>query len=62
MHVRSKWYISVNVRELEVRLVYYCLYLNTRGNDGRFVSMSDYTSLKWKMRYHDGAHELRVVD
>lgn len=61
MHVRSKWYISVNVRELEVRLVYYCLYLNTRGN-GRFVSMSDYTSLNWKIRYHDGAHELRVVD
>lgn len=27
-----------------------------------FVSMSDYTSLKWKIRYHDGAHELRVVD
>lgn len=62
MYVWLKWYISVNVWEFEVRLVYYCLYLNIWSNDGRFVCMFDYMSLKWKICYYDGVYELRVVD
>lgn len=62
MYVWLKWYISVNVWEFEVRLVYYCLYLNIWGNDGRFVFMFDCMSLKWKICYYDGVYELRVVD